>query len=61
MRKFPVEKIFCAGDSDIDLPMLELADVAFAPETLRGDFVTCAEAPAFAEEFLSKILEACND
>lgn len=60
-KKFPADKIFCAGDSDIDLPMLKLADVAFAPETLSGDFVTCSEAPAFAEEFLLKILEACND
>lgn len=56
-KKNPAEKIFAAGDSVIDLPMLELADVAFAPETLRGNFVMCSETPTFAEEFLLKILE----
>lgn len=51
-------KIFCAGDSEIDLPMLELADVAFSPKNLRGrNFVTCSDAPDFAEEFLQQILE----
>ena len=58
-KKFSVEKIFAAGDSEIDRPMLELADVAFAPRSLRGkNFVSCSDAPAFAEEFLRKIL-AC--
>ena len=57
-KKFPAEKIFAAGDSEIDLPMLELADVAFAPKNLRGkNFVTCSEAPDFAEEFLQRIME----
>ena len=55
-KKFHAEKIFAAGDSEIDLPMLKLADVAFAPKTLRGDFVTCSEAPIFAEEFLQHLL-----
>ena len=55
IKKFSPTKIFAAGDSEIDLPMLELADVAFAPKTLRGKFVTCSESPAFAEEFLSQI------
>lgn len=55
VKKFSPTKIFAAGDSEIDLPMLELADVAFAPRTLRGEFVTCSESPAFAEEFLSRI------
>lgn len=56
-KKFPAEKIFCAGDSDIDVSMLELADVAFAPKNLRGDFVRCSAAPNFVEEFLQKISE----
>ena len=56
--KLSATKIFCAGDSEIDLPMLELADVAFAPKNLRGkNFVTCSDAPDFAEEFLQKISE----
>ena len=58
IKKFSPEKIFCAGDSEIDLPMLELADVAFAPKNLSGkNFVTCSDAPTFAEEFLQRILE----
>lgn len=58
-KKFPAEKIFAAGDSEIDRPMLELADVAFAPRSLRGkNFVTCSDAPDFAEDFLRRILQA---
>lgn len=58
-EKFSPDKIFCAGDSEIDLPMLELANVAFAPKNLRGkNFVTCSESPNFAEEFLQYILDA---
>ena len=57
-EKFPADKIFVAGDSEIDLPMLELADVAFFPKNLRGkNFVTCSPAPDFAEEFLQQISE----
>lgn len=56
-EKFSPDKVFCAGDSEIDLPMLELADVAFAPKTLQGkNFVACSESPDFAEEFLQRIL-----
>lgn len=55
-EKFSPDKIFAAGDSEIDLPLLELADVAFAPKNLRGNnFVTCSDAPTFAEEFLRQI------
>lgn len=57
-KKFPAEKIFCAGDSEIDRPMLEFADVAFAPGSLCGkNFLKCSDSPDFAEEFLQKILE----
>ena len=57
-KKFSPEKIFAAGDSEIDLPMLKLADVAFAPKTLRGkNFVEFAEA----EDFLKKILRLTAD
>ena len=58
IKKFSPEKIFCAGDSEIDLPMLELADVAFAPKNLCGkNFVTCSDSPDFAEEFLQHIFD----
>ena len=43
IKKFSPDKIICAGDSEIDLPMLRLADVVF------HEF-NCAE------EFLEKIL-----
>lgn len=57
-EKFSPDKIFCAGDSEIDLPMLELADVAFFPKKFGGkNFVTCSPAPTFAEEFLQQISE----
>ena len=54
IEKFSPTKIFAAGDSKIDLPMLEIADVAFAPKSL-GKFLTCADAPDFAEDFLQRI------
>ena len=55
-NRFAPEKIFCAGDSIIDLPMLRLADVAFAPKTLCGtkNFVEFSAA----EDFLEKIFES---
>ncbi|MBR7025516.1 MAG: HAD hydrolase family protein [Selenomonadaceae bacterium] len=53
-KKFSPDKIFCAGDSEIDLPMLELADVAFAPKNLCGKNFVCFET---AEEFLKRIAE----
>lgn len=56
-EKFSPTKIFAAGDSEIDLPMLAAADVAFAPRSL-GKFVTCSDAPDFAEDFLLRIQAA---
>ena len=48
IKKFSPEKVFVAGDSEIDLPMLELADIAFAAENLRGkNFVTFNSAENF--------------
>ena len=47
-EKFSATKIFAAGDSEIDLPMLELADVAFG---LNFTPFECAE------DFLQRILE----
>ena len=48
-KKFSPEKIFAAGDSEIDLPMLELADVAFGKKNI------CGENFSAAEDFLEKI------
>ena len=48
-KKFSPEKIFAAGDSEIDLPMLELADVAFGKKNI------CGENFSAAEDFLDKI------
>lgn len=39
IEKFSPDKIFCAGDSEIDLPMLELADVAFHEFSCAEDFL----------------------
>ena len=54
-ERFNPDKIICAGDTDIDLPMLKLADVAFIKKNLhdvsRKDFV----AFSLAEEFLELI------
>ncbi|MBE8954583.1 MAG: HAD hydrolase family protein [Quinella sp. 2Q5] len=51
-EKFSPTKIFAAGDSTIDLPMLALADESFAPKSLGGMY---SDAPDFAEEFLRRI------
>ena len=51
-EKFSADKIFAAGDSEIDLPMLELADVAFGFNFTPFD---CAE------DFLQRIWSDCND
>ena len=39
IKKFSPDKIFAAGDSEIDLPMLELADVAFHEFNCAEDFL----------------------
>lgn len=55
-KKFSPEKIFAAGDSEIDLPMLELADVAFAPKNLRGkNFTEFVDAEDFLEKIFTSI------
>ena len=35
IQKFSPQQVFCAGDSTIDLPMLNIADVAYVPIDLR--------------------------
>lgn len=54
VEKFSPTKIFAAGDTEIDLPMLNLADRAFAPQSLGGKF---SDAPNFAAEFLLQTFE----
>ena len=49
IEKFSPDKTFCAGDSEIDTPMLELADISFG----KGFIEFCV-----AENFLEKILRA---
>lgn len=54
IKRFSPDKIIAAGDSEIDLPMLELADVAFAPKKLcKENFIEFSTA----EEFLQRISE----
>lgn len=36
-EKFGFEKIICAGDSEFDVSMLEIADFAYFPDELRND------------------------
>ena len=55
-KKFLPEKVFAAGDSAIDLPMLELANVAFAPKNLCGkNFVAFSSAEDFLEKIFTSI------
>ncbi len=57
IKNFSPDKIISAGDSKIDLPMLELADIAFAHENLcRNDFIAFSRA----EDFLKMIFSLCN-
>ena len=57
IKKFSPEKVFAAGDSDIDLPMLELADVAFGEKNLRGgNFIKFSDAEEFLEIISSDLL-----
>lgn len=56
IKKLSPDKVICAGDSEIDLPMLELADLAFIKknphdEISRKDFAGFSTA----EEFLKII------
>ncbi|MCR5833835.1 MAG: HAD hydrolase family protein [Selenomonadaceae bacterium] len=61
-EKFSPDKVIAAGDSDIDLPMLKIADVAFAPKNLSApNVIKCSPTPDFAEEFLSKIIRLLED
>lgn len=50
IKKFSPDKVLAAGDSVIDLPILELADVAFGKKNLRGeDFIEFSDAEELLE------------
>ena len=34
-ERLQIEGVICAGDSELDAPMLEAADIAVAPKSLR--------------------------
>lgn len=53
-KKFSPDKIICAGDSEIDLPMLEFADIAFAHKNLSGENFIEFDS---SEDFLERIYE----
>lgn len=56
IKKFSPDKVICAGDSEIDLPMLELADVTFIKKNLH-EKISRKDSIEFstAEDFLSII------
>ena len=50
IKKFSPDKVIAAGDSVIDLPMLEIADVAFGKKNLRGgNFIEFSDAEELLE------------
>lgn len=56
IKKFSPEKIIAAGDSNIDLPMLELADVAFYKKNIcNRKFLRFSTAGDFLELIATKI------
>ena len=57
IKKFSPDKVITAGDSAIDLPMLELADVAFGKKNLRGEnFIEFSDAEELLEIISSGLL-----
>lgn len=66
-EKFAPEKIFCAGDSEIDLAMINLADFAFVPKNFPAEkishknFIKLSDSPKFAEEFLKILAEKIHE
>lgn len=66
-HKLNLSYVIAAGDSEFDISMLEQADLAFYPETLRGQFspkengkVLCDSGRLFSEELLERILTKLN-
>ena len=57
IKRFSPDKVIVAGDSEIDLPMLRLADVAFGKKNLRrGNFIEFSDAEELLEIISSGLL-----
>lgn len=61
-EEIPCKRIYSAGDSEFDLPMLEVADFAFAPEDLLGrtgfkhkSIMLAPEGKIFSDVFLTQL------
>ncbi len=62
-RIAPHRRIICAGDSMMDVPLLDIADVAVFPEDMRGAGITAPEVitaprerfPEFVTEYFARI------
>jgi hydroxymethylpyrimidine pyrophosphatase-like HAD family hydrolase len=54
--------VICAGDSELDLPMLEIADMAVVPETLgsRRECMNVLPSKTFTSELLGIIKETVS-
>ncbi len=69
-EKLSPDLVICAGDSTMDLPMFDFADVAYAPKVelvenienlTREKILLCDENILFAEFLLQDILEKVKD
>ncbi len=60
-KRFLPRKVLCAGDSRIDIPMLEKADTAFIPDEAMLQYIPkgiqCGREWHFAENMLQHIME----
>ena len=57
IERVPVKCLVCAGDSELDLPMLEISDISITPQTLglqRGHILP-------AETFTSEMMKAASE
>ena len=62
-RIAPHRRIICAGDSMMDVPLLDIADAAVFPEDMRGAGITAPEVitaprerfPEFVTEYFARI------
>ena len=46
-KKFSISKVISAGDSTMDIPMLQQADIAFSPSNLSWNQPTCTSSQKF--------------
>lgn len=65
-ERFGTGKVIAAGDSLFDIPMIEKADYAIVPYSLRnklslsGNIFVVNEKDIFSEKVLDKVLELCK-